>query len=107
MTTKAAVQKERQQEQQQLNQDRTTRPVQISKALSEVIGGGQQKDLDVIAEVWRYIGKHDLLLDEEDGKRLVRLDENLKSALGCEKESISLAEMTNLLKPHNATAAAN
>ena len=73
------------------------KPMQISAALSPVIGSGPYPRTEVTKKLWAYIKKHGL----QDSKKRTQInaDDALKAIFNG-KKSVSMFEMTKLVSGH-------
>ncbi len=73
------------------------KPMEISDALSKVIGSKPLPRTEVVKKLWQYIKKNKL--QDAVNKRLINADANLKAVFGGKKK-VSMFEMTKLVSKH-------
>jgi upstream activation factor subunit UAF30 len=73
------------------------KPMQISAALSPVIGAGPYPRTEVTKKLWAYIKKHGL--QDSKNRRNINADEKLKEVFGGKKQ-VSMFDMTKLVSKH-------
>src|ERR1700712_1170854 len=73
------------------------KPMQISSALSAVIGAGPYPRTEVTKKLWVYIKKNSL--QDSKNRRNINADEKLKEVFGGKKQ-VSMFEMTKLVGKH-------
>ena len=73
------------------------KPMQISGALSGVIGAGPYPRTEVTKKLWAYIKKHGL--QDAKNRRNINADDKLKEVFGGKKQ-VSMFEMTKLVAKH-------
>ena len=73
------------------------KPMQVSEALSAVVGAGPMPRSEVVKKLWVYIKEHGL--QDSQNKRNINADENLKKVFGG-KAQVSMFEMTALVSKH-------
>ena len=73
------------------------KPMQISAALSPVIGSGPFPRTEVTKKLWAYIKKHGL--QDSKNRRNINADDNLKVVFGGKKQ-VSMFDMTKLVSKH-------
>ena len=73
------------------------KPMQISAALSPVIGSGPYPRTEVTKKLWAYIKKHGL--QDSKNRRNINADDNLKVVFGGKKQ-VSMFDMTKLVSKH-------
>jgi chromatin remodeling complex protein RSC6 len=73
------------------------RPMQISSALAEVVGGKAIPRTQVVKKLWAYIKKNKL--QDRVNKRMINADAKLKAVFGGKKK-VSMFEMTKLVNKH-------
>jgi len=73
------------------------KPMQISDALSKIVGSKPLPRTEVTKKLWEYI-KNNKLQDSVN-KRDINADENLKAIFGG-KSKVSMFEMTKLVNKH-------
>ena len=73
------------------------KPMQISAALSPVIGAGPFPRTEVTKKLWAYIKKHEL--QDAKNKRMINADDKLKLIFGGKKQ-VSMFDMTKLVSKH-------
>ena len=73
------------------------KPMQISGALSAVIGSGPYPRTEVTKKLWAYIKRHGL--QDSKNKRNINADEKLRDVFGG-KKTVSMFEMTKLVSKH-------
>lgn len=73
------------------------KPMQISDALSDVIGKGPMPRTEVTKKLWAYIKSNKL--QDPKNKRNILADEKLKKVFGG-KKSINMFEMVKVVNTH-------
>ena len=73
------------------------KPMQISAALSPVIGSGPYQRTEVTKKLWAYIKKHGL--QDSKNRRNINADDKLKEVFGGKKQ-VSMFDMTKLVSKH-------
>ena len=73
------------------------KPMQISAALSPVIGSGPYPRTEVTKKLWAYIKKHGL--QDSKNRRNINADDKLKEVFGGKKQ-VSMFDMTKLVSKH-------
>lgn len=73
------------------------KPMQISAALSAIVGSKPMPRTEVTKKLWAYIKKNKL--QDSVNKRMINADENLKAVFGG-KRKVSMFEMTKLVNKH-------
>lgn len=73
------------------------RPVQVSKALAEIVGAGPMPRTEVTKKLWDYIKKHKL--QDPTAKRFINPDAKLAEVLGG-KTKIDMFQMTKKVNAH-------
>jgi chromatin remodeling complex protein RSC6 len=72
------------------------KPMQISDALSAIVGSKPLPRTEVTKKLWAYIKKNKL--QDKVNKRMINADANLKKVL--KKAKVSMFEMTKLVNKH-------
>lgn len=73
------------------------RPVQVSEALSEIVGRGPMPRTEVTKQVWVYIKKHKL--QDETNRKNINPDAKLAKVLGS-TQPIDMFKMTSKIAKH-------
>lgn len=73
------------------------RPVQVSEALSTIVGHGPMPRTEVTKKLWDYIKKHKL--QDKNNKRNIIPDEKLAHVLGS-SETIDMFQLTSRISKH-------
>ena len=73
------------------------RPVNISDALTALVGPGPMPRTEVTKKVWEYIKKHNL--QDAKNKRMINPDDKLGKVLGGNQQ-INMFEMTSKISKH-------
>ena len=72
------------------------KPLEVSKALAEVIGPKAVPRTEVVKNLWKYIKKHNL--QDSKNRRNINADAKLKAVFG--KAVVNMFEMTKLVSKH-------
>jgi chromatin remodeling complex protein RSC6 len=72
------------------------RPVQVSDALSEIVGKGPMPRTEVTKKLWEYIKKNKL--QDAKAKRQINPDQKLARVIG--NQQIDMFEMTKKVSSH-------
>ena len=73
------------------------RPVNVTKALGDIVGHEAMARTEITKKLWEYIKKHNL--QDEKNKRMIKPDEKLAEVLGS-KEPIDMFAMTGKISKH-------
>lgn len=73
------------------------KPVQVSEALAEIVGGTRMPRTEVTKQVWVYIKKHKL--QDTKNKRVINPDAKLAKVLGG-TTPIDMFKMTSKISKH-------
>lgn len=73
------------------------RPVDVSEALAEIVGGKRMPRTEVTKKVWEYIKKHKL--QDQKNKRMINPDAKLGKVLGS-NQPIDMFKMTSKIAKH-------
>jgi len=73
------------------------RPVEVSSALSEIVGAGPMPRTEVTKKLWEYIKKHKL--QDPNAKRFINPDAKLAKVLGS-TQKIDMFQMTKKVSGH-------
>ena len=73
------------------------KPVQVSEALTEIVGQGPMARTEVTKKLWEYIKKYKL--QDQQNKRMINPDQKLAKVLGS-PQPIDMFKMTSKLSKH-------
>ena len=73
------------------------KPMQISDALSKIVGSNPIPRTEVVKKLWKYIKKHGL--QDSINRRMINANENLKKVFRGKKQ-VSMFDMTKLVSKH-------